>query len=188
MNIELWYSSSVHIVGLAVMCLFSLIWDWFPCTQDWLRDANSCRCFCKHETFTRPTAQLPNWRARVFLSGISFPWPLGSCYLKIPHASLLLFLLSCSMELHYQGYEDVQQPTWWQSLFEKVDIFTAFGVHIWCPVQSTETRCHSNNPNLFTRLSTFLFLPRDKSWGNFSKMQVADLGEGPGPIWICHYS
>ena len=27
------------------------------------------------------------------------------------------------MELHYQGYnEDVQQPTWWQSLFEAVDI------------------------------------------------------------------
>jgi len=27
------------------------------------------------------------------------------------------------MKLHYQGYnEDVQQPTWWQSLFETVGI------------------------------------------------------------------
>ena len=59
-------------------------------------------------------------------------------------------LLSCSVELHYQGYnEDVQQPTWWQSPFETVGISRHFkGVHLVAPVNPTGTHCHPSTPEL----------------------------------------
>ena len=65
-------------------------------------------------------------------------------YLKAPDPRLLPLLLSCSVELHYQGYdEDVQQLTWWDSLFERrwafPDIYRA---HLVVPVHPTETRYH----------------------------------------------